>query len=419
MFYGWYIVGSCCLISLYISGSINLGFTAVFEPIVKEFNWSYTQVSFATSLRGVEVGLLAPIAGMLMDRWGARRVVFCGALLSGLGLILLGHIHSLTMFYACFILIAAGVSTASTTLLMATVANWFHKNMGLAMGIAASGVSLGGILIPLITVLPDTFGWRQAMIIMGLGMWVVPVPLSLFLRHKPEQYGYLPDGKKRRSVFKPTHTFPHKSEGVKSGAKEALASWTFWIIATAYLVQMLPLSAVVTHIMPYLSTIGIERSTSKFIAAALPMMTIIGRVGFGWLGDRIDKKTVTTLAFALNAVGLFIFWSFSPDRIWLIGVFIIVYAIGWGGAVPMLNGLLKEHFGRERLSTLAGLTSGVMMLGMIAGAPLAGWVFDTWGRYQPIWFSLAAVVSITTIFFYVCLKDASQRAETTSRNSIK
>ncbi|MBN1255911.1 MAG: MFS transporter [Deltaproteobacteria bacterium] len=409
MFYGWYIVGSCCLISLYISGSINLGFTAVFEPIVKEFNWSYTQVSFATSLRGVEVGLLAPVAGMLMDRWGARCVVFCGALLSGLGLVLLSHIHTLTMFYACFILIAAGASAASSTLLMATVANWFHKNMGLAMGIAASGVSLGGILIPLITELTDTFGWRQAMLITGLGMWVVPVPLSLFLRHKPEQYGYLPDGEKRKSAFNPAHTFPLKSEGVKVGAKEALASRSFWIIAIAFLFQMLPLSAVVTHIMPYLSTIGIERSTSKFIAAALPMMTIIGRVGFGWLGDRIDKKTVATLAFALTAFGLFIFGLLSTDRAWLIGVFIIFYAIGWGGGVPILNGLLKEYFGRERLSTLAGLTSGVMMLGMIAGAPLAGWVFDTWGRYQPTWFSLAGLASITTILFYVCLKNASQR----------
>jgi MFS family permease len=137
------------------------------------------------------------------------------------------------------------------------------------------------------------------------------------------------------------------------------------------------------------------------------MMTIIGRVGFGWLGDRIDKRTVVTLAFALTALGLLIFGLLSLAHAWLIGAFIIVYAIGWGGTVPMINGLLKEHFGRERLSTLVGLTSGVMMLGMIAGAPLAGWVFDTWGRYQPTWFSLAGVVGITTILFYVYLKNAS------------
>jgi MFS family permease len=102
---------------------------------------------------------------------------------------------------------------------------------------------------------------------------------------------------------------------------------------------MLSLSAVITHIMPYLSSIGIARSNSKFIAAALPMMTIIGRVGFGWLGDRIDKRTVVTLAFALTALGLLIFGLLSLAHAWLIGAFIIVYAIGWGGTVPMINGL--------------------------------------------------------------------------------
>jgi len=404
VFYGWYVVGASCLISLYVSGSIYLGFTAAFEPITNEFGWSYTQVSFAASLRGLEVGLLVPVAGMLMDRWGPRRLVFGGVILSGLGLMLLSRINSLAMFYASFILISTGVSTATTTLLMTVVANWFRKKVGLAMGIAASGVSFGGLLIPFVTGIIDTFGWRQAMIIMGLGMWAIPLPLSLLLRHKPEQYGYLPDGEECRSVLDGDHSMPETSEEVNVRAKEALTSWTFWIIATAFLCQVLPVSAVNTHIMPYLSSIGIARSRSSFIASALPLLTVIGRVGFGWFGDRVDKRRVAALALALTSLGVLILGYTSAGRNWVIMVFIIVFGIGWGGAVPMLSGLLREYFGRERLGTIVGFAGSVMMVGVITGAPLAGWVFDQWGDYQLAWFILAGVVGVATILFCACLK---------------
>jgi len=385
-----------------------MGFTAAFEPIANEFGWSYTQVSFGASLRGLEIGLLVPVAGMLMDRWGPRRLVFGGAILSGLGLMLLSRITSLAMFYASFILISTAVSAAATPLLMATVAKWFRKKVGLAMGITASGIAFGGLLIPLVTVIIDTFGWRQAMIIMGLGMWAIPLPLSLLLRHKPEQYGYLPDGEECRSVLDEDHSILKKSEKVNVKAKEALTSWTFWIIALAFLCQVLPVSAVMTHIMPYLSSIGIARSTSKYIAGALPLLTVIGRVGFGWLGDRVDKIGVAALAFALTSLGVLILGYTAAGANWVIVAFIIVLGIGWGGAVPMLLGLLRAYFGTERLGTIAGCAGSVMMVGNIIGAPLAGWVFDKWGRYQPAWFILAGVVGLSTILFYLCLKNRSQ-----------
>jgi len=404
VFYGWYVVGASCLISLYVSGSINLGFTAAFEPIANEFGWSYTQISLAASLRGLEVGLLVPVAGVLMDRWGPRKLVFGGVILSGLGLMLLSRINSLAMFYASFIMISIGVSTTTTMLLMAVVANWFRKEVGLAMGIAASGVSFGGLLIPLVTGIIDTLGWRQAMVIMGLGMWAIPLPLSLLLRHKPEQYGYRPDGEDYRSVLDDDHARPKTGEEVHVGAKEALTSWPFWIIALAFLCQILPVSAVNTHIMPYLSSIGMARSTSSFIASALPLLTVIGRVGFGWLGDRVDKRGVTALALALTSLGVLILGYTAAGRNWVIAVFIIVFGIGWGGAVPMSSGLLREYFGRERLGTIVGFAGSVMMVGQIAGAPLAGWVFDQWGDYQPAWFILAGVVGVATILFCACLK---------------
>jgi len=405
MFYGWYIVGACCLISFYFSGTLHLGFTAAFEPIADEFGWSYTEVSLAASLRGFEMGLFVPVVGMLMDRWGPRRLVFTGSILSGLGLMLLSKITSLAMFYASFILITIGLSTAATIFLMAVVGNWFYKNTGLAMGITASGVSLGGFFIPLVTFIIDSFGWRQAMIIMGWGMWTIPLSLSLLLRHRPEQYGYLPDGEKNGFALDNDCSTIEKNEEIHKGAKEALASGTFWIIAIAFLCQVLPVSAVMTHIMPYLSTIGIERSSSSLIASAIPLLTVFGRVGFGWFGDRVDKRKVATLAFALTSLGLLLLGYTADGQNWLLVVFAFIFGIGWGGGVPMLSVLLKAYFGRRKLATIVGFVGSVMMVGNVSGPPLAGWVFDKLGHYQPAWFFLAGVSGLATILFYACLKN--------------
>ena len=135
IFYGWWVVFACFLIAFYVSGAVMFGFTAFFEPIAKEFGWSYTQISLAASLRGLELGIFAPVMGLLVDRFGARRLLFCGTLSIGFGFILLSMISTLGMFYGAFILIGVGTSACTGTVLAPAVANWFKKDVGKALGI--------------------------------------------------------------------------------------------------------------------------------------------------------------------------------------------------------------------------------------------------------------------------------------------
>ena len=115
VFYGWWIVGASFLIALYVGGVVFYGFTTIFEPIAHELGWSYTQISFAASLRGLEMGLIAPFVGILVDRWGPRRLIFSGAVVTAAGLILLSRTTSLGMFYGAFALIAIGMSCCTMT----------------------------------------------------------------------------------------------------------------------------------------------------------------------------------------------------------------------------------------------------------------------------------------------------------------
>ena len=122
VFYGWWIVGAGFGIAFLESGVVFYGFTAVFEPLADEFGWSYAQISLAMSLRGLESSLLAPLVGILVDRWGTRRLLFGAVVLIGFGLILLSRTNSLFMFYLAFAIVALGVSGSSSTVTTTAVA---------------------------------------------------------------------------------------------------------------------------------------------------------------------------------------------------------------------------------------------------------------------------------------------------------
>ena len=257
MFYGWYIVGACLLITLYTGGIVYFGFTAVIEPIAEELGWSYAQISLAASLRGLEMGLLAPLVGFLADRWGPRRLVFGGSILGGIGLLALSRVSSLGMFYFAFALISVGTSACIGTVLITVVANWFRRKAGIATGIVVSGFGLGGLLVPLVTMLVDTLQWRTAMVGLSLGIFIVVMPLSLVLRHKPEQYGYQPDGEVDSVVEASESQTSRVTAEISIPAKQALRNRAFWHMAVASMCHAFVVGAVVTHMMPYLSSMGV------------------------------------------------------------------------------------------------------------------------------------------------------------------
>jgi len=385
------VVAACFFIALYVGGVIFYGFTAIFEPLADEFDWSYAQISFAASLRGLEIGLLAPLLGVLVDRWGPRRLIFVGTIITSLGLIVLGRTTSLGMFYGAFILVAIGMSTSSSTVLMSAVANWFRRRISIATGIMICGYGFGGLLVPVIVRLTDMHGWRTAMGILAMAMIAICMPLSLLVRHKPGQYGYLPDGEVSGAALADKGCVPAQTLEVDVTAKQALRSSAFWHIALALTCQSMTLSAVITHVMPYLSSIGIARATSSLVASAIPLASIGGRLGFGWLGDKLDRTRVTAGAFALLSLGLLFFACASTGAAWLLVPFFVLFGIGYGGNNTLRASLIRGFFGIGNFGTIHGFMIAIMMLGNITGPLLAGHVFDNWGSYKSIWFVFAGL----------------------------
>ncbi|MFC2006125.1 MFS transporter [Chloroflexota bacterium] len=389
VFYGWWVVGAGFLIWLLMGGFVIFGFTAFFEPIANEFGWSYAQISFAASLRGMESGILAPLLGLIVDRWGPRRLMFGGILILGVSLALLSLTTSLVMFYIIFALVAIGLSGNSPTVAMTAVANWFRKKVGIATGIMSCGIALSGLLIPLVVKLIDVFEWRTAIFILGITILVICLPLSLLVRHKPEKYGYLPDGEQINSAIHRESPVLSQTGEVDSGVKQALKSRAFWHIGLATAFQFLASSAVFTHVMPYLSSVGIARSTSSLVVMGTPIISIVGRLGSGWLSDRLNRRLVVAGCLTSSCLGILFFSYTTNEEMGLLIPFVVLFGIGWGGIGTMRAVLMRAYFGRSNFGTILGFIMAMQAIGNIIGPLFAGWVFDSWGSYNTAWLVFA------------------------------
>jgi MFS family permease len=310
-------------------------------------------------------------------------MIFWGTITMGLGLFLLSRTQSLIMFYGSFLLLAFGAGGCTSVVTMTAVANWFRKKAGIAIGILGSGIGAGGLIVFLIVYLIDRYQWRTTLIIIGLGMWAIGIPLSFVIRNRPEPYGYLPDGETSATTGQIQMI---QDQGTEIGLRQALKMRTFLYLNLAEAVRMMTLMAVFTHVMPYLGSLGMPRSTAGAVAGAIPLIGIIGRFGFGWLADIFDKKLVMAMALSLISLGTLAF-SYVHVK-WVIFPFLVLFPIGHGGSMVVRGAILREYFGRNAFGKMIGIVMGSASIGGIIGPTLAGWFYDTWGNYRLSWFVL-------------------------------
>jgi len=396
VFYGWWVVLAAFLISVYVGSCTFFGFTAMFEPMVREFGWSYAEISFASSLRGLEMGFLAPVVGVLVDRFGPRKILLVGIVATGLGFVLLSITQGLWMFYASSILLGFGAGGCTSVVTLAVVARWFRRNTGKAMGLAASGFGAGGLLVPVIVWLIDSYGWRSAVVIQGAGMWIMGIPMALLIRDQPEDMGLLPDGDPPSGPG--ADTAPRHPGDLRAEIpfRAALTSRPFINLNIVECLRFLAMTAVFIHVMPYLATKAIPRETAGLVAAAIPLLSIPGRLGFGWLGDVVEKRYVMAASLLCMAAGFVAFHHAAA--LWPLAAFVLLFSPGFGGNMVMRGAVIHEYFGVGSFGKLTGIAMGVGSLGGGVGPLIAGWVFDAKATYDPLWLVFGALLALTMFF---------------------
>ena len=348
VFYGWYIVAASIGMNFYLTMVFGLGFNVFFLPILREFGWTRALTSGAFSLRAVESGLLAPVVGFLVDRWGPRVVILVGVILGGAGMIMLGFINSLTSFYVAFLVASLGMTGAGHGVTwVAAVANWFKRLRGRALGMAMLGPVLGGPSVVVVAVLEGMIGWRDATILFGVGLWIVGIPLAMVARPRPEPYGYLPDGDTSEDASSP------EAWAGGSGWDGAPAGIRWYRRADkGVLGNCGPVCPYVRwHQRPHGASNpsagrpqlrlrpGGERAGMMFLLSG------IGRIGSGILSDMLDYRLVLGVLIVFQMVGLLLLYTVGPGEFWLAVLFALVFGIGFGGTIPLRPILMMELFG--------------------------------------------------------------------------
>ncbi len=324
----------------------------------------------------------------------------------GIGLILMSFTTSLPMFYLSILFIALGAGGTTSVVTMTAVAIWFKKNVGLALGIMASGFGAGGALIPVIVFLIDETGWRMTVVILGAGMLLLGIPLSLVVRDPSEDLEPATDGAAGAAAAGGKVENPGRKTAT---FRDMITSRSFLYLNLVEAIRMTAITSVVTHLMPYLGSIGMTRASAGAVTAALPLVSIVGRFGFGWWGDRFDKRIVLAATFFIMSGGLFAFCHVKS--FWVLVLFVLLFAPGFGGGMVLRGAMLREYFGMAAFGKMLGIVLWTGSIGGIVGPTLAGWVFDTLGSYTPVWYGFCAL-SGAAIFLTMKIRPAVSSRET-------
>ena len=405
VFYGWYIVAASVGLNFYLTVVFGLGFNVFFLPILHEFGWTRALTSGAFSLRAVESGLVAPVIGFLVDRWGPRIVILLGVILGGAGMVMLGYVNSLLTFYVAFLIASLGVTGSGHGVSwVVAVANWFQRMRGRALGIAMLGPVVGGPFVVVVAVLEGMIGWRIATIILGVGLWIVGIPLAMVARSRPEPYGYLPDGDTPEAVStRKANVRGFALEGASNGltVTQAMRTRDFWVLVSLFASMFVGISGLMVHLIPLLEDLNYSSAQAASLLGLMFLLSGIGRIGSGFLADMFDYRMVLGGLIGFQIVGLLLLSIIGPSQIWLVGIFALIFGIGFGGTIPLRPFLIIELFGARAFGALQGLVQVGAIGAGVVGPVFYGWVFDTTGSYDLAIFATLATILITIPLTYM------------------
>jgi len=384
---GWVVVGSSALVVLLIGASFYYGFGVFFNDIIKEFGWSVAATALAFSLRSEIGGLAAPLVGMGIDRFGARRIVVTGVLIASAGVLGLSYIQNMWQFYLAMVVIAIGSSGAGGQAGLAAIATWFERRRALAMSLSTLGGGVAGLLVVGIAWLVEEFGWRIALRCLVVGMIVIGVAFGMQIRTRPRNHPQPMDG--RHYLDEDGAVLPRaRMWGIP--AKRAMMTRAFLFSGLAMIALAFSTTAVLVHQVPYLETqIGVSKAVAGSSVALYTLFSIIGRLGLGMLGDRISKRVLLAFCAGLIGAGTLVLATAStfPQVVFAI----LLIAPGFGGTIPVRPAMMADYFGTRYFGTVNGIAALMNTTGGALGPWAVGRIVDVTGQYEMGWYLAAGV----------------------------
>src|SRR5579872_230683 len=362
--YGWIVVAVGALMTCVGMGAV-FSLPIFLQPITEATGWSRAGVSGAMTIDFVTMGVAGFGWGALSDRFGARPIVFAGACLLGLGLVLASRATSLLEFQLVYGVLLGLAGGSFFTPMIATVTGWFDQHRSLAVSLVSAGMGVAPMTVsPFARWLISATDWRTAQFIIGVAAFLLLAPAALLVRRPPV-----------------AATTPDAAPADNSGMSvaQAFRSPQFIVLALTFFACCAAHSGPIFHTVTYAMGCGIPAMTAVTIYSVEGLAGLGGRVLLGYLGDRLGAKPVLVAGLIVQAVAAGSY-LLAGNIVQFYGV-AFVFGLAYGGVMPLYAVLARDYFGPKIMGTIFGAAAMVSSLGMALGPSVGGWVYDTFNAY--------------------------------------
>ncbi|MBT1697613.1 MFS transporter [Fulvivirgaceae bacterium PWU4] len=378
---GQFQVAATGFLSLFsLVGIMFYGLPFFYDFWVTEFGWTRATVTSGNAFGKIIVGpLFGFIAGWFIDRFGPRRLLLTGIVMGGLALIGLSMMTTLWQFYLFYIFNALGYMFGGPLPNQVLISRWFDKARGKAMGIVYLGIGVGGALVPQMAKwLNLHFGWREALMILGVIMIVLAFPMAWFVKENPE-------GAQQT-----------KHDAAKAPLGGILKGWPFYLLMIGSMCSIGAVAGTGQNLKLFLSIdLKYTQEAAANVLSIVLVASIVGRLLMGWLSDRIQKKYVMILIYALVAGSIpMLYFAHVPGVIYL---FAFIFGVALGGDYMIIPLMAAELFGVRVMGRVMGLVITADGLAEAFAPMLAGWLRDRSGSYANGFAALIVLAVIGTV----------------------
>ena len=404
LFYGWVVVAVMCVVMILVYG-VRHSFSVFFPPILDEFGWGRGETAVMLSLHLFFYGLAAPVIGTITDWWHPRRILLIGAVILSSAAALCSLATQLWHFYLIFGLVTPiGLACCGSPVVNPTIANWFSKNRGLALGVAQMGGGLSFVYVIYPEFIMSMAGWRTAYVAMGVTMLIILIPLvHFFYRYHPREKGLIAYGLSEATPDNPES----QANAVQAKNKE-------WTLAAAIRTRQLWLMVlsqtffwgtgcylILAHVGKFAQDAGYSGLFAASMFALYGVSMVVGQLSAA-ISDWIGREVTVVIATALCVVGLAVLLSVVDNsEPWRLYLYAISFGLGAGLQAPTIFAGAADLFYGRHFGSINGVVLAGMGFGGAIGPWVGGYLYDLSGTYQQAIILSAAtfIVSAITFFF--------------------
>jgi MFS family permease len=394
-----------------ITYAVYYSFSVFFVALLEEFGWGRADTAGVFSLFVLVIGLGGIMGGTLIDRLGPSRVIPAGSILLAVGLYACSRVTQLWEFYLYFgVLCGLALALAGWVPGVTVVSRWFSAKQGEAIGIASAGIGLGIVVfVPLSQYLISSIGWRSTYLVLGgLSLFGIAPQAALLLVARPEMLGLKPDGDLKQGGTTAPKTPRRLREVVDTrwasypwSVTSALRTTRFWLLTSTLGLAVLTHQMMFVHQAAYLVDGGYDKMVAASVVGLVGLLSMLGKVLWGEVGDRLGRERGFTLGNALLILSilLLVLTRVAPSM-GLVSLYTLVFALGYAATPPLLSTAAADIFQGKSFGAIYGLICVGQGVGSAFGAWVAGYIFDSTGSYLPAFGvgAASAILSITALW---------------------